>query len=167
MTPIHAAPATRRAVLGVLTAGVTTAGCELEPARESSPSLSRRSSAPQTDPDAALVDSVVEDVATVLALVAAASRAHRPLRTALLPWRRLHTAHLSALEASPTRRGDEAVRGDESTLLARVRRDEAALERRLAAAAASARSGALASLLATMSAAVAQQLAAGPPRSAG
>jgi hypothetical protein len=52
------------------------------------------------------------------------------------------------------------VKGSVPAVLERVRREEAALQRRLAAAAVSARSGALASLLATMSAGVAQRLAA-------
>ncbi|HYH35352.1 MAG TPA: cell division protein FtsK, partial [Nocardioides sp.] len=96
-------------------------------------------------------------------LVTAAARAHRSLRAALLPWQRMHAAHLAALEATPADGAGVRARGAASALSARVRREETGLQRRLTDAAAAARSGPVASLLATMSAAVAQQLAASQP----
>lgn len=165
MTALPPVRATRRATLGGLVATVV-AGCDVSPAPdEPAPAGSAPPSA-RSDPDATLVESVVEDVAGVLALVTGASRSRRSLRPRLSPWRRLHTAHLIALEASP-RSDASRPRGDAAALLARVRREETALQRRLAEAAVAARSGALASLLASMSAAVGQQLAPGESRPAG
>ncbi len=143
--------------------GLTATGCELDPPREepdgsaSGPDTAEASAA--EDPDAQLVRRVVDDLTRALALVSGVARAHRPLAAEVAPWRRQHAAHLDALEA-PARARPVRVRGAVPELRTRVRRQETALQRRLAAAAVSARSGALASLLATMSAAVAQQLAA-------
>jgi hypothetical protein len=143
--------------------GLTASGCELDPPRDepdgsaSGPGTAEATAA--EDPDAQLVRRVVDDLTGALALVSGATRARRPLADELAPWRRQHGAHLEALEArdrvSPLR-----VRGSVPELRTQVRRREAALQRRLAGAAVSADSGALASLLASMSAAVAQQLAA-------
>ncbi len=162
MTPDLDALASRRALVGALVLGVTAAGCDLDPPAdpEADPSPSRGSDRPEpADPDEQLVRRVSDDLAATLALVAGVARAGRPAARQVTTWRRLHAAHLQALEADrrvrPTR-----VRGPVPALLARVRREEAALQRRLAEAAVSAQSGALASLLATMSAGVAQRLAA-------
>ena len=78
--------------------------------------------------------------------------------------RRLHRAHLEALDATladaPQRDGvDIAVPTTPAEALRLVRRQETGLQRFLTDAAVSAESGALAGLLASMSAGVAQQLA--------
>lgn len=164
MTPQLAARASRRGLLGGLLVGVTASGCQLEPSRDApagtgtSPT-GEATDQPDDDPDVRLVRHVVAELTGALALVGGATRARRPLAGELAPWHELHAAHLEALEA-PTRARPARVRGSGPELRARVRRRESLLQRRLADAAVSARSGPLAALLATMSAAVAQRLAA-------
>ena len=92
------------------------------------------------DPDRALVEEVIEGITATAAL-----SARVPELTAV------HAAHLAALEAAP------AIAG--RTPLARLRRAEAGLQRLLVDASVRAESGALARLFASMSAAIAQQLA--------
>jgi hypothetical protein len=158
------ARASRRGVLGGLLV-VTAAGCEIEPSADQPDSRTTgSSSAPEPteeadgDPDAELVRRVVDDLTGALALVGGVARARRGLAAEVAPWRILHAAHLEALE-EPGRARPARVGGTAPALRLRVRREESALQRRLADAAVAARSGPLASLLATMSAAVAQQLA--------
>lgn len=150
---------TRRGVVGGLLAGIGAAGCDADARREGSPGRAPTSEQPAADPDSALVDAVVAEVADVAGVVAGAVEARRALSDELATWRRLHVAHLAALEAEADARAGR-VRGSTTELRSLVRRREAALQRRLADGAVAARSGPLASLLATMSAAVAQQLAA-------
>ena len=162
MTRRPATRATRRGVLGGLALGLTAAGCEVgAPREEPDPPAtgSEAAEAPPADPDAQLVRRVVDDMAGALALVAGASRARRPLASDLAPWRDLHAAHLEALDATDRVR-PVRVGGPVAALRARVRRQETTLQRHLADAAVAAESGPLASLLGTMSAAVAQQLTA-------
>jgi len=142
--------------------GLTAAGCEIDATRDEPDSHTTGSEAAEpapADPDAQLVRRVVDDVTGALALVAGAGRARRPLASQLAPWRDLHEAHLEALDAADRIR-PVRVGGPVSSLRARVRRQEMTLQRRLADAAVAAESGSLASLLGTMSAAVAQQLTA-------
>lgn len=166
MTPPLDPRASRRGVLGGLVLGLTAVGCELgEPGPGPADQRGPADVAPSPDdPDAVLVRRVVADLTAALALASGLARAGRALAEESAPWRVLHDAHLTALEASARVR-PLRVRGTTRTLRERFRREEAALQRRLAAAAVSARSGALAALLATMSAAVAQQLAADAERS--
>lgn len=168
MTRPLAVRASRRGLLGGLLVGVAAAGCQAESSLDTPDGTGTSPSAgdgegPAPDPDLQLVRRVVDDLTGTLALVGGAARARRPLTAEMTPWRDLHVAHLEALEA-PTRTRPSRVRGPVPELRARVRRQEALLQRGLADAAVSARSGALASLLATMSAAVAQQLAADAAR---
>jgi len=153
-------------MLGGVVVAVTVAGCDLDasPGEQSgtrSPGSDRRDPqpTPAEDPDAQLVRRVVDDLTAALALVGGVGRARRPLAAEVAPWRRLHAAHLEALDAADRTRPLRA-RGPATVLRNRVRREETALRRRLAAASVEAESGPLAALLATMSAAVAQQLAA-------
>jgi hypothetical protein len=101
------------------------------------------------DPDSALVDEVVAHLLAAERLAAAGRQADLVA---------LHRAHLDALEADqpaprrPARRRSRA----------EVRRGELLLQRRLTRAALAAESGALARLLASMAAAVAQRVAAMP-----
>jgi len=162
VTPHLAARATRRGVVGGLLLGVTATGCQLDPPREdpadAGPATSDGSSAGADDPDARLVQQAVAALGAALAVASGVARARPPLAHAVAPWRDLHLAHLAALEASDRVR-PQRLRGSPADLRTRLRRQEAELQRDLAGAAVAARSGALASLLATMSAAVAQQLA--------
>ena len=162
MTRHPAARATRRGVLGLL-AGITATGCSIDPPPDepagAGASPGDEETEPADDPDAQLVRRVVDDLTAALALVGGVARAARPLATEMSPWRELHAAHLEALEA-PDRARPLRVRGSLPALRSRLRREETGLQRSLAEAAVTARSGALAALLATMSAAVAQQLTA-------
>lgn len=100
-----------------------------------------RSPAPASadDPDRSLVDEVV---ARITATAALAARAPDLLA--------MHAAHLDALDAAPPVPGRAP--------LARLRRSEQQLQRFLVGASMTAESGQLARLLASMSAAVSQQL---------
>ena len=169
MTPHLAARATRRGVFGGFVLGVTATACELDPPRDDpadpGPGPTDGSSAGTEDPDARLVRQVVAALGAALAVTDGVARARPPLIREVAPWRHLHRAHLEALE-SDGRVRPQRLRGSAADLRARLRREETGLQRELADAALAARSGALASLLATMSAAVAQQLAAGDAGSA-
>ena len=169
MTPHLAARATRRGVVGGLVLGVTATACELDPPRDdpanTGPGPTDGSSAGTDDPDARLVRRVAAELGAALAVADGVGRARPPLTREVAPWRQMHRAHLEALERGGRVR-PEPLRGSATDLRARLRRQEARLQRQLADAALAARSGALASLLATMSAAVAQQLAAGDAGSA-
>jgi hypothetical protein len=156
--------ATRRGAVGGLLGGIAAAGCDGRTRPEATPERTPAGGEPPEDPDAALVDAVVAEVTEVAGVVAGAARAARALGGELEGWRRLHRAHLVALEADGDP-GPRRVRGSTPELRDLVRRREAALQRRLADAAVAAHSGSLASLLATMSAAVAQRLSAGSPES--
>jgi hypothetical protein len=130
--PTH--PQLSRRVL--LTAGVAGAGLV-------SACGATRSPAPASadDPDSSLVDEVVARITATAALAAGA-----PGLVAM------HSAHLDALDAAPPTPG--------TAPLPRLRRSERQLQRFLVDAAARAESGPLARLLASMSAAVSQQLVA-------
>lgn len=126
----------RRAALALGVVGVVVlAGCDdsdQEPA-----------STPAPDPDEALVESVVAELSVALR---AATRAGEG------DLARLHRAHLRALDSAPHHGGDARI----AELSLRER--EKALQTGLANASITAQSGELARLLASMSAAVSQQL---------
>lgn len=100
------------------------------------------------------------DLTDALAWVRSAAEGRPGLAAELDGFRRLHAAHLAALpgDTEPTAR--PRVRGGPRPVRAELRQREARLQRALADAAVAAGSGALAALLASMSAAVAQRLAA-------
>ncbi len=104
--------------------------------------------------------SVRADLATASVLVTSALRARPGLAGELARFGTLHTQHLRALEG-PRPRGRTPVRGNSTAVRKTVRASEARLQSSLATAAVTAESGPLAALLASMSAAIAQQLAAG------
>lgn len=141
----------RRTALGGALAGlVAVTGCDGD--ANSDPTPRTEPTAPAVDADAELVDQVVEHIATASAAVAAARKQSPQLRRSLRPLQRLHAEHLAVLETD----GDPTV----SQPAARdVRAAETALQRQLTEAAVRAESGALAKVLASMAAAVAQQLA--------
>ena len=109
--------------------------------------------------DAALVDDVLDELATATGVVLAAQRGARRLRADLRPLLVLHGEHVRLLGARlPVEPPDAGGRRSARERLAAVRRREQRLERVLLEAAVAADSGPLARLLASMAAAVAQRL---------
>lgn len=126
--------------LAGLTGLVVVAGCDDKDTPTTAPT-------PSPDPDTVLVDRVLRHLAKAERLALSADQ--RALAN-------LHATHIAALEgtpATPPAPGHAPVTD--------LRRHEQRLQHQLANAAAKAESGDLARLLASMSAAVSQQLAAG------
>jgi hypothetical protein len=161
----------RTAVVGAfggLAATVLAAGCEtgndLAPPSDG-PTPSTSATTHEQTPDEALVDDVLEDLAAAVDVVVAA-RAFRAPRQSLAPLLRAHRAHVDVLEGEIDPGSDaEAPTNADAALLA-VRRSERALQASLVDAAQRAESGALARLLASMSASVSQHLAVLPAEAA-
>lgn len=151
----------------VIAAGLVAAGCDLSgsagPGTDpTSPTASRTpepTSSPPADPDEALVARVQTEVAGTAAVVAAAGTGRPALARELAPLARLHRRHLQALPGDEPQAPSAQVRGDAAAARRQVRVRESELQTALADAALEASSGPLAALLASMSAAVAQQLA--------
>ena len=161
--------ATRRTALaGTLGGALALAGCDAldssaEPTTNSTPSAGEAletTNEPSEDPDAALVDEVVAELDELIAFTSAASE--RP-GTGPVPkaFERLHRLHRDVLAdgADEPPRGRFSLQGRDVGRL--VTRRETAAQRQFATWAVAAESGPLARLLASMSAAIAQQLAAG------
>lgn len=158
----------RTAVAGALAgaaglAGLT--GCDLvggeRPSSSSTPgaAVARSSDAGGPNPDEKLVADLRAELASVLALVNEVRRRTPRLRQALNPLVRMHQAHfdvLSDVAVSGRSPGSAPPRRATGAPLARVRAREATTQQRLDEWALQARSGALAQLLASMSASVAQ-----------
>ena len=163
--------ATRRRLLrapaAVVVTGLAVAGCDLVGTQEpggTTPSLTPSGTpaptpTPAADPDETLVARVRGEVSEAAALVAAAGRGRPALRRELAPVARLHRRHLDALPGDDAGVASAQVLGDSAAARRRVEAREEALRAGLADAAVVASSGPLAALLASMSAAVAQQLA--------
>jgi hypothetical protein len=151
-----ARPISRRTALGGALVGVgVLAGCDLG---SDDPASSQAPSAAPEDPDSGLVEQVGEDVAATLLLIESLRRRHASLRGPLGELARVHEAHLEVL-GSRRRSGRRPPRTNSAaqaltTLSTREKRHQ----RFLADRAVAAQSGRLARLLASMSAAVAQQL---------
>jgi hypothetical protein len=157
VSPAPASRISRRTALGGTLAGVAAlVGCDLggsEPASAPTPP------AGSADPDAELVELVLDDIVAALVLVNALGSRHRSLRQPMARLARVHQAHLSVLGSrDPDDRRPPRTRTT-TDALAVVRKREQRHQRLLAEHAMSARSGRLARLLASMSAAIAQQLA--------
>jgi hypothetical protein len=149
-------PTSRRTALGGTLAGlVAVTGCDDNPGPAPTPGTA---TTPSDDGDVALVDELVELIAETAGLVSSARQADRDLRPTLRPLAEMHTAHQEALDAD----GVDAAVITGPTGLANVRRAESTLQRQLTDAAVRAESGALAGLLASMAAAIAQHLAVLP-----
>ena len=131
----------RRTALAVAAAGVVLVGGCDDGGGDSLPAPT-----PTPDRDAALVREVLAELADAERLAEAAG---------LTELSALHRAHIAALD------GPEPTPTAARMSPAVAARKERALQQHLAGAAMAARSGALAGLLASMSAAVAQRLAAG------
>jgi len=163
-SPASLRPTRRAALAGTLLA-LTATGCDAitsdSPADPGTtgPRPDEGTDTP-ADPDEALVADVRADLAAASVLVTSAVGARPGLTDELAPFNTLHARHLRALE-SDRPRGRTPVRGDAAAVLGQVRARETRLQAALAEAAVEADSGPLAALLASMSAAVAQQLAAG------
>ncbi|HTW13531.1 MAG TPA: hypothetical protein VMF51_00310 [Nocardioides sp.] len=155
---------TRRTTVGVALLGLAAvAGCDLDdldPRSDPTSPTDPDSSAPPEDADTTLVAGVVVDLTGLLATVRAVPR---PERAAFRPLARLHRQHLLALGADEAvTAASPSVPASEPVAAAEAVRQERRLQGRLATAAVAAQSGELARLLAAMSAAVAQHLAALP-----
>ena len=162
MSPAPVLRTSRRTTLGGALAGVALlAGCDLG---SDDPSSTPAPAKGQDDPDAALVSDVVDDLVATLTLVESVRHRHGSLRRQLGELAKVHRAHLEALGSTgrPDRRGPKAAGATADAALALVRRREQRHQRFMADRAVDAQSGRLARLLASMSAAVAQQLAVLP-----
>lgn len=158
---------TRRTALGgaVATLGVgvgALTGCDIDP-DSSEPEPDRE---PDADPDSGLVDTVLAELRDLAELVSGVGTAHPSLRRTMAGLRDLHLAHREALGDEP---GDAPAAGGQldprtgpAEALALVRSRERRAQGRLADWSVAAQSGALARLLACMSAGVAQRLAVLP-----
>lgn len=158
--------ATRRAALGGALAGVLgVAACDLDkPAPAPSPTSGGTAEpGPQPDSDQQIVDEARAETATLLALLLATATRHGALRRPLAGLRSMHRAHLALLEGGDDPGGaPEPVPATPAAALAALRRSESRAQARLADWSVAADSGALARLLAGMSASVAQHLAVLP-----
>ncbi|HET6939615.1 MAG TPA: hypothetical protein VFI19_13455 [Nocardioides sp.] len=160
--------------LGSVAATVLAAGCDHgddigSPPASSGPSATSQSSppssAPAETPDEALVDSTIEQLNAAVGVLVAARR-FPALRRPLAPLIRAHRRHVEVLEGE-VQRGVSPTLGDQAAALAAVHRSERQLQGELVVAAGRAESGALAKLIASMSASVTQFLVALPPEGAG
>jgi hypothetical protein len=135
------------------------AGCDLG---SDDPGSAPAPTADPDDPDTGVVAEVVDDIAATLAIVEAVRHRHGSLRRQLGELAKVHRAHLEALGSNE--RADRPGPGtsDAGAALALIRRREQRHQRLLTDRAVEAQSGRLARLLASMSAAVAQQLAVLP-----
>jgi hypothetical protein len=152
-------------VLGGTVVGLATlSACDLDDLdpRGDDPTPAATTGAP-IDEDQSLVDDVVAELLRMAALVAQAQARFPGLRRSTAPWRRLHAAHLEALGGGQAATRAAGRPTTAAATLRELRTQEAQLQRRLADWSVAAGSGALARLLASMSAAVAQQLAAPAP----
>lgn len=168
MLVLPRATTTRRTALGgvVATLGVgigALAGCDIDP-DSAGPEPAAE---PTADPDSGLVETVLAELRELTDLVSGVGAAHPALRRTMAGLRELHLAHREALDDEP---GDAPTAGggqvDPRTrpteALALVRNRERRAQARLADWSVTAQSGALARLLACMSAGVAQRLAVLP-----
>jgi hypothetical protein len=152
----------RTAILG-LAATVLVAGCDHgddigDPVASGSPSTETPSpDAPDQTPDEGLVDEVTTALNTALGVLAAAHRL-RPLRATVAPVLRAHRRHLEVLGGEVEAATGSPLSAD-APRLQFVRRSEQRLQATLVDAAGRAESGALAKVLASMSASATQYVA--------
>jgi hypothetical protein len=153
--------------LGGLAVAVLAGGCDpgedLAPAqdepsgRSATPSSQASEQTPEETPDEALLTEVVGQLSTALALLLS-SRKAPGLRQQLSPIVRAHRSHLEALDGDLPAEPPAGPPPDAAAALQAVRRSERALQAALADAAGRAESGALARLLASISASATQHL---------
>lgn len=160
VSPTRVLRTSRRTTLGgALAAVALLAGCDLG---SDDPGSSPPPASDPDDPDTGLVAEVTDDLLATLALVEAVRHRHGSLRRQLGELAKVHRAHLAVLGSheKPDRPGPRTA--DATGALALVRKREQRHQRLLTDRAVQAQSGRLARLLASMSAAVAQQLAVLP-----
>lgn len=112
--------------------------------------------APAADADSTLVDEVATAIAEAGALAAATGTTIAPLARIGDRLARIHTSHASELGRTEAA-APPVVTGPKAAALRTLLANEAALQKRLVAAAQTAESGALAQVFASMAAALAQQ----------
>lgn len=168
--PARRVSTTRRGALGGALGLALVTACDVDdlrpPEDETTPVPSPTPGAtetPEPDADTALAEGAAADIASALVMVDGVRRAFPRLRGRLEPLARMHRAHLAVLDSS----GDTSIAtpdlgGTPAEALERVSSAERALQQTLASAAVEAQSGALARLLASMSASVSQHLAVLP-----
>ena len=161
--PARATSLTRRGLLGGALAGVALAatGCDAVDGlldRDDDPRVSGAvtPTAPAVDADSDLVTEVVTAVAAVAALATATGTTHPGLAATTARLEALHAAHLAELGGTDPAPAP-TVAGTRPAALTALEQAETRLQDRLVQAAGEARSGALAQVLASMAAGVAQQ----------
>jgi hypothetical protein len=160
---------TRRSALGGALLGLTTAGCSLDRPSDA-PRRAASAAAPavaDVDPDAVLVDDVLAELTSLGALSASVAQRFPRLREPARALVDLHAAHREALgdevAAGPAEDVGESPRPEDATAALRLLRTrELRAQRHLVDWSVAAESGALARLLAAMSAGIAQQVATLP-----
>ena len=160
----------RRGLLGGALGLLALSACDTDdlrpPEDEAEPTPSPSASAPvEPDADSTLVEEVLAAISVAADHVAGARGLPR-LRRQLGPLARAHDAHLAALDAEPSGTAAPVVPTSPAAGIETVREQEQLLQRTLTSASVSAQSGALARLLASMSASIAQHvhvLPAAPP----
>ena len=161
MSPRPGLSATRRTALaGALGGALSVAGCDADDPG-SAPSPTPEDTTPTSeDPDLELVDEVVAELDALIAFTEAAAVARPAIGPLPSAFARLHRAHRDVLSDDESDATPPAIRGTASAVLRQVTSRERDAQQRLADWAVAAESGPLARLLASMSAAVAQRLAA-------
>lgn len=165
----------RREVLGGALGLLVVTACDVDdlrpPEDEAAPtpssgpsSASSASAGAEPDADTRLAEDAAYEIAVALALVDSVRRSFPRLRVQVQPLARMHRTHLTVLEP-PAERSipAPAAAATRAEALQRVRTAEEALQRTLTVAAVAAQSGALARLLASVSASVAQHTVAHLP----
>lgn len=157
----------RTAIAGALGGLALIAGCDLDdldPTADPTPSDGQPDDfEPAQDADATLVDEVLNELQGLIELLSVEGSKHPRLAEPLTTLVDLHLAHREALGGDPIAAGivaEPTPRPAEALLLIRTR--ELSAQRRLTDWCVRANSGALARLLASMSAAVAQHVTALP-----
>jgi hypothetical protein len=151
------------APLAGLAANLVAAGCdngdEIEPPRGGggTSATAEPSEEAARTPDEELVDEVLAGLTGALAVLSRSRRAPQ-LRTTVSPIIGAHRRHVQVLEGELAEPGPPGPVRDPAASLRLVRRSERALHATLVEAAGRAESGALARLLASMSASVSQHL---------
>ena len=155
---------TRRATLGSAAAltgalSASLAGCEWGPPDQVDAPKAKQ------DSDDKLAQTAAERIGAMVRLIEAVPPSFSQLTEPLVPLLALHKAHLAAVDPTDIAGSlpiATVAPASPAAALAQIRERELALQRGLAADAASAASGQLARTLASMAAAVAQQLATMP-----
>lgn len=149
-------PTSRRTALGGAVAGLLLAtGCDHDDDASGAAPIRTE---PPVDADAELVEQARTQVTSADTVLEELVRQHPKLRRELRPLRKLHEAHAEVLGGFVDR-AVIAGRFDLREARAYARRTETGLQRHLTNAAVGAESGALAKLLGSMAAGIAQHLA--------